>query len=74
MFDENARIVGSNEQIEDLKQENSIRPRWLKDYIGQDKAKEKLDIFIKSSLSRKNLLTMYSFKDLQVWERPPYQQ
>lgn len=56
MFDENARIVGSNEQIEDLKQENSIRPRWLKDYIGQDKAKEKLDIFIKSSLSRKEPL------------------
>ena len=56
MFDENARIVGSNEQIEDLKQETSIRPRWLKDYIGQDKAKEKLDIFIKSSLSRKEPL------------------
>lgn len=56
MFDENTRIVGSNEQIEDLKQENSIRPRWLKDYIGQDKAKEKLDIFIKSSLSRKEPL------------------
>ena len=56
MFDENTRIVGSNEQIEDLKQENSIRPRWLRDYIGQDKAKEKLDIFIKSSLSRKEPL------------------
>lgn len=56
MFDENQRIVGSNEQIEDLKQENTIRPRWLKDYIGQDKAKEKLDIFIKSSLSRREPL------------------
>ena len=56
MFDENTRIVGSNEQIEDLKQEKTIRPRWLKDYIGQDKAKEKLDIFIKSSLSRKEPL------------------
>ena len=56
MFDENQRIVGSNEQIEDLKQENSIRPRWLKDYIGQDKTKEKLDIFIKSSLSRQEPL------------------
>lgn len=56
MFDENQRIVGSNEQIEDFKQENSIRPRWLKDYIGQDKAKEKLDIFIKSSLSRQEPL------------------
>lgn len=52
MYDENERIVGSNEQIEDLQSESSIRPRWLKDYIGQDKVKEKLDIFIKSSLSR----------------------
>lgn len=52
MYDENERIVGSNEQIEDLQAESSIRPRWLKDYIGQDKVKEKLDIFIQSSLSR----------------------
>lgn len=52
MYDENKRIVGSNEQIEDLQSENSIRPKWLKDYIGQYKVKEKLDIFIKSSLSR----------------------
>lgn len=56
MFDENTRIVGSNEQIEDLRQENSIRPKWLRDYIGQDKVKEKLDIFIKSSLSREEPL------------------
>lgn len=52
MYDENDRIVSSNEQAEDLFAENSIRPKWLKDYIGQDKVKEKLDIFIKSSLSR----------------------
>lgn len=52
MYDENDRIVSSNEQVEDLFTENSIRPKWLKDYIGQDKVKEKLDIFIKSSLSR----------------------
>lgn len=52
MYDENDRIVSSNEQVEDLFAENSIRPKWIKDYIGQDKVKEKLDIFIKSSLSR----------------------
>lgn len=52
MFDENGRIVGSNEQLEDLQTENTIRPRWFKDYIGQDKVKEKLGIFIKSSLAR----------------------
>ena len=56
MYDENERIVGSNELKEDLTNENSIIPKWLKDYIGQDKVKEKLDIFIKSSLSRKEPL------------------
>ena len=56
MYDENQRIVGSNEQIEDIGLENSIRPKWLSDYIGQDKVKEKLGIFIKSSLSRQEPL------------------
>jgi len=56
MYDENERIVGSNELKEDLTNENSIRPKWLSEYIGQDKAKEKLEIFIESSLSRKEPL------------------
>jgi holliday junction DNA helicase ruvB len=56
MYDENERIVGSNELKEDLTNENSIRPKWLNEYIGQDKVKEKLDIFIKSSLERKEPL------------------
>mgnify|MGYP002711918171 CR=1 FL=1 len=56
MYDENDRIVGSAELREDLTNENSIRPKWLNEYIGQDKVKEKLDIFIKSSLSRKESL------------------
>ncbi|MDY6019570.1 MAG: Holliday junction branch migration DNA helicase RuvB [Anaerococcus sp.] len=56
MYDQNERIISNSQQIEDLKNENSIRPRWLKDYIGQDKVKEKLEIFIKSSLSRQEPL------------------
>lgn len=56
MYDENERIVGSNELKEDLTNENSIRPKWLSEYIGQDKVKEKLEIFIESSLSRREPL------------------
>ena len=56
MYDENERIVGSNELKEDLTNENSIRPKWLSEYIGQNKVKEKLEIFIESSLSRKEPL------------------
>ena len=33
MYDENERIVGSNELKEDLTNENSIRPKWLSEYI-----------------------------------------
>lgn len=56
MYEENERIVGSNELKEDLTNENSIRPKWLAEYIGQDKVKEKLEIFIQSSLSRQEPL------------------
>ena len=48
MYDQNERIVGSNEQISDKYKEITIRPKWLKDYIGQEKAKEKFKIFIES--------------------------
>lgn len=56
MYDQNERIVGSNEQINDKYKEMTIRPKWLKDYIGQDKAKEKLNIFIESSKKREEAL------------------
>ncbi|MDO4661706.1 MAG: Holliday junction branch migration DNA helicase RuvB [Tissierellia bacterium] len=56
MYDENKRIVGSAHLLEDDTNEKSIRPRWLKDYIGQDSVKEKLEIFIQSSLKRKEAL------------------
>ena len=56
MYDQNERIVGSNEQINDKYKEMTIRPKWLKDYIGQDKAKEKLKIFIESSKKREEAL------------------
>lgn len=56
MYDQNDRIISTSQQVEDIKNENNIRPRWLKDYIGQDKVKEKLEIFIESALSREEPL------------------
>lgn len=73
MYDQNERIVGSNEQINDKYKEMTIRPKWLKDYIGQDKAKEKLKIFIESSKKEKKLLTMFYCKVLQDLVRQPFQ-
>ncbi len=56
MLDENNRIVSGELQYEEEDTEQSLRPRWLNDYIGQDKAKEKLDIFIKAAKGRKEAL------------------
>ncbi len=56
MLDENNRIVSSNISKEDFFDEVNLRPKWLKDYIGQEKAKEKLDIFIRAAKGRNEAL------------------
>lgn len=49
------RILTGDEQEIDTWQ-YSLRPRKLIEYIGQDKVKENLDIFIKAALSRREAL------------------
>lgn len=56
MLDEKNRIVSGTLQNEEIDTEVSLRPKWLNDYIGQDKAKEKLDIFIKAAKGRREAL------------------
>ncbi|MDP4179319.1 MAG: Holliday junction branch migration DNA helicase RuvB [Bacillota bacterium] len=50
------RIVTASSIDEDEVVEYSLRPNKLKEYIGQDKVKEKLDIFIKAAQNRKEPL------------------
>lgn len=50
------RIVAGTIQSEDLDNEISLRPKWIDEYIGQDKAKEKLRIFIQAAKERKEPL------------------
>ena len=45
------RIIDANFSVED-KQEINLRPKWLLDYIGQDKVINKLKIFIKAAKNR----------------------
>lgn len=52
MDDTNDRIVAREIKVEDLENDISLRPKWVKDYIGQDKAKEKLNIFIEAAKQR----------------------
>lgn len=53
---ENERIISSNLRDGEDLFDNSLRPRWLSEYIGQYKAKDKLKIFIDSAKIRKDTL------------------
>ena len=52
----NERIVAGSIQKEDIDNEITLRPKWIDEYIGQDKAKEKLRIFIQAAKERKEPL------------------
>ncbi len=49
------RIIATDEQLADDWQ-YSLRPRRLAEYIGQDKAKQNLSVFVKAALSRREAL------------------
>lgn len=46
------RIITANAVEEDVNSEYSLRPQKLGEYIGQDKVKERLNIFIQAAKSR----------------------
>ena len=46
------RIITTENLEEDLKIENNLRPHLLKDYVGQEKVKETLKIYIEAAKSR----------------------
>ena len=50
------RIITTENLEEDVKIENHLRPRLLSDYIGQEKAKQTLKIYIEAAKSRKESL------------------
>lgn len=49
------RIIGSA-KIQGEDQELSLRPKWMSEYIGQDKVKEKLQIFIQAAKERNDTM------------------
>lgn len=50
------RVVAGSIQREDLDNEVTLRPKWISEYIGQDKVKGKLEIFIQAAQKRKEPL------------------
>lgn len=55
-FDFENRILDPEETPEDFEVENPLRPRTLAEYVGQDKVKENLSVFIKAAKIRKEPL------------------
>ena len=51
-MEEEERVVYQGVKEEDLEVESSLRPKWLKEYMGQDRVKENLMISIEASKKR----------------------
>ena len=50
------RIISTEADIEELNSEYSLRPKYLEEYIGQQKVKDNLKIFIEAAKNRKEPL------------------
>ncbi len=46
------RVITSEEKEEDIVFDNSLRPKEIKEFIGQDKVKDNLNIFMKAAKQR----------------------
>lgn len=55
-FDFENRVIAPEYAPEDAEVENPLRPRAFADYVGQDKAKDNLQVFIQAALARKESL------------------
>lgn len=56
MNDTDNRIVSGSFKMEDIENDLTLRPKWINEYIGQEKVKEKLNIFIKAAKERQESL------------------
>ncbi len=52
----NRKIISTEIQEEDLVVETSLRPQYLSDYIGQEKAKQNLKVYIEAAKGRSEAL------------------
>jgi len=56
MDDQEERIICPGLEREDIDIENSLRPKKLEDYVGQDKIKENLKVYIEAAKQREEPL------------------
>ena len=68
------RINNPDKLNEDVELDRALRPRSLKEFIGQSHIKELLDISIRAAQLRGESLDHILFTDLPVWEKQPWQE
>ncbi len=51
-FDYESRLMAMEENAEDAENESSLRPKTMEDYVGQEKVKENLSVFIAAAKER----------------------
>lgn len=64
------RLVGCEFRRDDSEELN-LRPRSFDEYIGQDKVKENLMVFIEAAKQRNEASIMCFYTDRRVWGKRP---
>ncbi len=62
------RIISTQITEEDYGIENSLRPLSLDDYVGQNKVKSNLKVYIEAAKERGEALDHVLFMDLGTWK------
>lgn len=52
------RVISTESFVEDEKLENSLRPMKLEEYIGQERVKSNLKVYIEAARNRKDVLDL----------------
>ena len=63
------RIITTDVLEEDVKIEGSLRPQHLDDYIGQEKTKKNLKVYIEAAKQRSDVLDHVLFTALRDLEK-----
>ena len=63
------RMITTEVLEEDIKIEGSLRPQTLDDYIGQEKTKENLKVYIEAAKQRGDVLDHVLFYGPMRWGR-----
>lgn len=62
------RVISTQVQEEDYKIESSLRPQQLSDYIGQEKIKENMKVYIEAARARGRLWTTCFLRAAGTWQ------